>query len=154
MRTSLNFLKTKISISGEHTAGGDLLRAAYERTGVKNRPKDASFFFYYMIVKDQDLDFMVASLLPNESAGESQDICNDDIVEHESNYARKQRKISDNAVKSQIANDARQIAIIKAVMTPTNSPKDDDGSYTQSQIAKNMASAENKNKNSLFLVTL
>jgi hypothetical protein len=152
MRSGYNGLLSRIAVSGEHACGGDLLLAAYERTGVENKAKDVALFFYYLVVKDQDLNFLQASLFPDESASEDKDV---DISENtESNYAKKQRIHFEKAEKAHIAAEARQLAIIKAVMTPNNVKDSENGNMSQSVIEKNEASADSKKNQSLYYKAL
>ena len=47
LRGEFDILTTKISVSGDQAAGGDLLKVAYERTGLENRPKTLPFFLLH-----------------------------------------------------------------------------------------------------------
>lgn len=153
VRSEYNILLSKISKSGDHAAGGDLILAAYQRTGVENRPKDTSLFYYYMTLKDADLNFMVASLFSDESASEVSDLEVKD-VSVETNYAKKQRKYLENVEKQNVASEARQMALIKAVMTPARCSDSESSILNQSLVDKNIASADQKSKNALYLSSL
>ena len=58
MRSQYNLLLSRITASGSHSANEDLTLHAYNRCGVENRGKDVGLFFYYMCVKESELELV------------------------------------------------------------------------------------------------
>ena len=117
MRSQYNLLLSRITASGSHSANDDFVLHAYNRCGVENRGKDIGLFFYYMCVKEKDLEFLTATLFPDESASEAtcQGVVNAPV---ETIYAKRQRSIKESTEKREAAFTEKNITAMRSFMSP------------------------------------
>lgn len=137
MRTSFNTLLAKLDKSGFHSSHTDLIKAAYERTG-ESRTKDANLFFYYLVLRGHDLEFMESVLMADENGEE---IVPDENPTNETEYARRKKIAKDKEDKQRESQEERQIGIFRSIMSPESSCSDTSTSLNNSMIAKNYASS-------------
>jgi hypothetical protein len=150
MRSQYNLLLSRITASGSHSANEDFILHAYDRCGVENRGKDVGLFYYYMTVKDKDLEFLTATLFPDESASETKAaVANSGIPE--SIYAKRQRSIRESQEKQQAAFTEKNMSAIKAFMSPG---AEDNEALNTSIINKNNAIALESSNSAKYFVTL
>ena len=138
MRTCFNTLLAKLDKSGFHSSHTDLIKAAYERTG-ESRTKDANLFFYYLVLKGHDLDFMESVLMMDENGEET---AAEENLTNETEYAKRKKLFKDKEEKKRESQEERQIGIFRSIMTPESSVSDTSTSLNNSMIAKNYASSE------------
>ena len=147
MRSQYNLLLSRITAGGSHSANEDLTLHAYNRCGVENRGKDVGLFFYYMCVKEKDLEFLTATLFDDESASEA---ASTGLVTAptETIYAKRQRSIRENTEKQQAAFTERNMTAMKSFMSP--GVDENNGLLNSSMIKKNNAIAEESSNSALY----
>jgi hypothetical protein len=153
MRSQYNILVTRLTASGSHSADDDLILHAYNRCGVEGRPKDVGLFYYYMMVKDADLEFLTAVLFEDEVA--SQVGANEPVSgPSETSYAKRQRIIKVAAEKRETAFTERNMSAIKSFMSPGEDGKRDTSSLDESTINRNNANGRESDTTAEYYKTL
>ena len=76
-------------------------------------------FFYCLTVKNKGLDFL-SSVLHNDENGEEQE--EESANDGETTYGKRKRFNREKDAVRLAANDDRQIAILRAVMSPHSNP--------------------------------
>ena len=72
----------------------------YFPEGLENRPKDIGLFFFWMALREENVDFLKANLFTDESASERNvDEKNADDESERSNYAKRKRREEETALK-------------------------------------------------------
>ena len=130
----------------------------YFPEGLENRPKDVGLFFFWMALREENLDFLKANLFTDESASERNvDEKNADDESERSNYAKRKRREEETALKRHNAMKQEQVALLREFMTPnsnTNNESPHNEAVNQSIIAKNQACVNDKKCNALLTEAL
>lgn len=151
MRSQYNLLLSRITASGSHSANEDLILHAYNRCGVENRGKDTGLFFYYMCVKEKDLEFLAATLFADESASEA--TCTGLVTAPvETIYAKRQRSIRENTEKREAAFTEKNMTVMRSFMSPGADESTEQ--LNTSIINRNNASADESTKSAIYYETL
>lgn len=153
MRSQYNILVTRLTASGSHSADTDLILHAYNRCGVEGRGKDVGLFFYYLTVKEVDLEFLTAVLFDDESASQAaKTLSSTDPTE--TNYGKRQRTIKEAAEKQQTALTERNLSAIRSFMSPAPEDKEGKTLLNESIIKKNNANAFESNNSAQYFVSM
>lgn len=153
MRSQYNILITRLSASGSHSANDDLILHAYNRCGVEGRGKDVGLFYYYLTVKEMDLEFLTAVLFEDESA--SQAVTNTPSSgPSETSYAKRQRTIKEAAERQQTALTERNMSAIRSFMSPSSGDNDAKSLLNESIIKKNNATAFESNNSAQYFESM
>jgi hypothetical protein len=140
MRSSFNGLLAKLAKSGFHSSHTDLIKAAYERTG-ESRTKDANLFFYYLVLRDKDLEFMESVLMEDENGD---DAIKEEPQSSETEYSRRKKSAREREEKQRNIFSEKQIGLFRSIMSPDSASTDGNStaSLNDSMIAKNYATSE------------
>lgn len=133
----------------------------YLPEGLENRPKDIGLFFFWMALREENLDFLKANLFTDESASENNvdngHEKNADDESERSNYAKRKRREEETALKRHNAMKQEQVALLREFMTPnsnTNNESPHNEAVNQSIIAKNQACVNDKKCNAVLTEAL
>ena len=149
IRTMYNTVLQKLDKSGFHSAHDELLRATYDRTTEGNKVKDMGLFFYCLTVKDKGLDFL-SSVLHNDENGEEQE--EESANDGETTYGKRKRFNRGKDAVRLAANDDRQIAILRSVMSPHSNPSSNTEELNKSTIAKNQMAIITAEKQAIYIL--
>lgn len=147
IRGQYNLLAQKLDKSGFHSAHEELLRAAYDRTTEGNKVKDVGLLFYYLMVRDKDLNFLT-SVLNNDENGE--EVESEEKVDNETGYGKRQRLNKEKDSRLRSLADDKQISMMRSIMSPITP----DNNYNLSMIAKNEQAVITSSKNASYLMSL
>ena len=151
MRSQYNLLISRITASGSHSANEDFILHAYNRCGVENRSKDVGLFFYYISVKEKDLEFLTATLFADESASEAPTaVAASGPVE--TIYAKRQRSIRESTEKREAAITEKSMTAMRSFMSPGADESTE--LLNTSIINRNNACAEESTKSAIYYETL
>ena len=114
--------------------------------GLENRPKDLGRFYFWMTVRDKDLNFLVASLSKAESASEGSE--SPVLVEGNvplSAYAQRKRLTEESASKQKLSDKREQRYLFKEIMSLSDNPGKTNSSndvVAESVVKKNLSAAD------------
>ena len=126
--------------------------------GLENRPKDTGLFFFWMTLRQQNLDFLKANLFLDESACEAGDGKeggkNEESNSEKSTFAKRKRRDEEIASKKHEAIKQEQVALLREFMTPNSSVSAEsphNEAVNQSIIEKNLACVNDKKCNAILV---
>ena len=123
-----------------------LIIYTYIGVGLENRPKDLGRLYFWMTVRDKDLNFLVASLSEADSASEGSE--SPVLVEGNvplSAYAKRKRLTEEVASKQKLSDKREQMYLFKKIMSPSDNPGKTDSSndvVAESVVKKNLSAAD------------
>ena len=100
MVNEYNGLLARMSQSGINS---DATVETYERTGARDRAKDVALFFFYLVVRGNDISFVNSVLDADEIDGTE----NESEGLTETTYARSKRKAKEKAEQEEEARNQR-----------------------------------------------
>lgn len=108
-------------------------------------------FFYCLTVKDKGLDFL-SSVLHNDENGEEQE--EESANDGETTYGKRKHFNREKDAVRLAANDDRQIAILRSVMSPHSNPSSNTEELNKSTIAKNQMAIITAEKQAIYITSL
>lgn len=150
VRGQYNLMVQKLDKSGFHDASEELLRAQYDRTADGNKVKDMGLLFYFLTVKDHDLDFLSTVLEDDENGQENDSVGKS---ENETAYSKRKKSLVEKESKQRADADEKTIHRMRSVLAP-RSPGGRNVVLDNSVVAKNNQSVITSEKNALYLVSL